>query len=197
MDVSLSGLLDLARFTVRRPREGAAKVLSLDLPIGARWGALGLMAVISALLVHFSFNMQSADIKEYFEQVMGRPIGTALLQGVVLVISVFLIHFGGRLVGGRGRFEDAVVLVAWLQFILLCLQVVQLAVQMLAPPVADLIGLGGLGLFLWLLTNFVAELHGFSSLLRVFGGIVITFVVMVMVLSLVLAAVFGGAAVGA
>lgn len=197
MNVTLTDLLRLARFTVQRPREGAARVMALNLPIGARWVALGLMVVISTLLVHLSFSLQPAEVRQFFEEAMGRPIQTALLQGGILVISVFVIHGAGRMASGHGRFEDALILVAWLQFILLCLQAVQLVAQLLLPPLADLIGLVGLGLFLWLLTNFVAELHGFSSLPMVFVGIVISFVVLVILLSVVLAALLGGAPMGA
>jgi hypothetical protein len=74
--------------------------------------------------------------------------------------------------GGTGTFPDALILMVWLQFILLCVQLVQVLAGVMLPVLADLIGLAGLGLLLWLLTNFVAELHGFRSLIAVFAGLV-------------------------
>ena len=70
--------------------------------------------------------------------------------------------------GGTGSFEEAVLLMAWLQFIMICVQAVQAVALLVLPPLAGLIGIAGLFLFLWLLTNFVAVLHGFSSLIKVF-----------------------------
>jgi len=68
-------------------------------------------------------------------------------------------------------------LVSWLQFVLICLQVVQIVAMVLLPPLAFLIGVAGIILFFWLLTAFVAELHGFSSTIGVFVSILIVMVV--------------------
>ena len=58
----------------------------------------------------------------------------------------------------------------WLQFIMALLQAVQLVAVLILPLLAALLGLVGLGLFFWLLTGFVAELHGFRSPMQVFAG---------------------------
>ena len=76
--------------------------------------------------------------------------------------------------GGTGSFADALLaggLAAgrscW------CCRSVQLVLHAaVAAAGRHCSGSSGLVLFLWLLTNFVAELHGFRSLLAVFGGIV-------------------------
>jgi hypothetical protein len=52
--------------------------------------------------------------------------------------------------------------------------VLQLAATLVAPPLAGIIGLGGFVLFLWLMTAFIAELHGFASRGLVFLGMVLT-----------------------
>ncbi len=51
MDLTLSTLLALARLTVQSPREGAQAVMRLPLPGNAKWVALLLLAVISAILM--------------------------------------------------------------------------------------------------------------------------------------------------
>ena len=76
--------------------------------------------------------------------------------------------------GGTGSFEETILIVAWLQFVMICLQVVQTGVLLLSTPVAEIFGLLGILLFLWLLTNFVAVLHGFSSLFQVFVMILVS-----------------------
>jgi hypothetical protein len=110
--------------------------------------------------------------REVMLSLIASPLRTALLQAAIWAVIASLIAAGGRIRGGTGTFADALILVAWLQFILLCLQLVQVVAGIVLPILADLIGLAGLGLLVWLLTNFVAELHGFRSLVAVFAGLV-------------------------
>jgi hypothetical protein len=66
---------------------------------------------------------------------------------------------------------------------------VQLALQVLLPPFAFAAYFGGLVLFFWLLTNFVAELHGFASLAKTFFGILVALAVLILLLGFGLALV--------
>jgi hypothetical protein len=65
-------------------------------------------------------------------------------------------------------------IVVWLQCLTLVLQLLQLVALVIAPPLAGIIGLGGFVLFLWLMTHFIAELHGFRNRGLVFLGMVLT-----------------------
>jgi hypothetical protein len=65
-------------------------------------------------------------------------------------------------------------------------QVIQLAAMLVVPPVAGLITILAMGLFFWLLVNFIATLHGFSSLGLIFVMTILTAFGFVFVLSLVL-----------
>lgn len=191
MDVTFKGLLRLARETVSSPRDGARTILRIDAPVQARWAALLLMAVGSAILTHLSFALMPPQAQEMMGGAMSSPFRTVLLQGGVLFVGVFLIYRVGRARGGHGSLPDAVSLVAWLQFVLLCLQGVQLVAQVVMPPLADLIGLIGLFLFFWLLTHFVAELHGFTSMGATLAGILATLFGMAFVLALLLGVLIG------
>ena len=104
----------------------------------------------------------------------------------LLVVMVFAIHWVGRALGGRGSLEESILLVSWLQFIMVCLQVVQTLSLLVLPVVASLLGVVGLVLFLWLLTNFVAVLHGFKSLAQVFVMILVSAFGLVFVATIVL-----------
>ena len=79
-----------------------------------------------------------------------------------------------------------VLLIAWLQFIMVCIQVVQTALMLIVPPFASLLGIAGLVLFMWLLTNFIAVIHGFRSLGQVFVMILVSLFVLAFVLSILL-----------
>lgn len=189
MEFGLATLLALARLTARQPRRGAAQIIALHLSRKVRWLAFGLMVVLSTFLVHFSFSIQPVDIQDFFGATMASPLRTAFLQAGFMLVSVAAIYQIGRWRGGYGRFDDALVLVVWLQTLLLGLQAVQLMLYAVVPLLADLLGLATLALFFWWLTNFVAELHGFRSLGLVFVAIIATMLVLVVALAFGLALV--------
>jgi hypothetical protein len=192
MELSLSYLLAMIRETLRDPKAGARAIMALRLPLGTRWVAFFLMVVLSALLTHASFALLPAEMQAMLGEVMARPIRTAQLQAGALLFTVIGVHRIGRLFGGRGQFDDALILMVWLQFVMLCVQVVQLVVQVLMPPFADLIGLLGLGMLMWLMVNFIAELHGFASLIRVFIGTVLSIIVLGFAAVMLLIVLLGG-----
>lgn len=174
MDISLSHLLSLARFTLQSPREGARMVMSANVPTSARWAALALMAIGSAVLAHLSFGLMPAEMRDQMGAAMRNPFGTAIFQAFLMVASVFVAHWVGQRFGGKGSFDDALILMVWLQFILLILQALQIVVQIAIPPLADLVGIASIAIFMWLISNFVAELHGFQSVGRTFLGVILT-----------------------
>jgi hypothetical protein len=172
MDLTLPNILALVRLTVQAPRQGARRIMALDLPINGRWLALILVAAGSAIGTHLSIALMPPEQREIMLTLIASPVRTALLQAGIWAVIAAAIAAGGRMRGGTGTFPDALILMVWLQFILLCVQMVQVLAGIVLPLAADLIGLAGLGLLLWLLTNFVAELHGFRSLIAVFAGVV-------------------------
>lgn len=192
MDLTLASLLQLARFTVQSPREGARMVMQANLPMPARWVALALMAVVSSVVAHLSMGLMPAEAQAQMGGMMASPISTAILQAGLMVVSVHAVFWIGRWRGGKGSFADALILVGWLQFILLILQVVQIAAQVILPPVSNLIGFASIGIFLWLLSNFIAELHGFRSVFMTMLGVLATLFAAGFVLSFVLLAAIGG-----
>ncbi|MCE6969543.1 YIP1 family protein [Cereibacter sphaeroides] len=176
MSVGFADILRLARYTVSNPREGARAVLEMDLPMEARWVALVLTAVAAALVTFVGVAALPAEVRALLGDDLPSPLFSAALQTGLLVLAAGLIHRIGAWRGGTGTFADALLLVAWLQFILLCLEVLQLAAQLLLPPLADVLGVVGIVLFFWLLTHFIAELHGFRSTVAVLGGILLALV---------------------
>ena len=113
--------------------------------------------------------------------------GVHPLVGLYAAFMVGLITavFGGRpgMISGA---TGALAVVTWLQVVLVCVQLVQTVALLLMPPLGLLIGWAALLLFLWMLTNFVAELHGFKSLGLVFVMILASSLGIVFVFSLVL-----------
>lgn len=197
MDLSLTSLFALLQFTLRRPRDSARELLGMELPEAGRWIAFLLVAVGSAIGTHLSIAVLPPEQRAVLEQMFDSPIRTAMLQGGIWLVITMLITAVGRMRGGRGTFGGALLLVAWLLFILLCVQALQVALGVVLPPLADLVGLVGLGLMLWLMTNFVAELHGFTSLWQVFLGLVLGAVALFFAAAILLALIVGVPAPGA
>jgi hypothetical protein len=180
----------LAQLSLQDPRAAARVLFAEDVPMAARTGGLLLMAVLSTLLLQPGFALLPPEdaVGGFLAQ---SPLQLAVLQWVALMLSGFLIFRVGRAFGGQGSLADAILIVVWVQLILLGVQIVQILALILVPPLAGLIGLAGFVLSLWLMTHFIAELHGFRSLGRVFTGMVLTFFAAAFVIAAVVAMFLG------
>lgn len=194
MDVSVAALLNLARFSVQSPRSAARQILAMGIPDSARWLLFFLVISASAVLTHIGFGLLPVEDTAFMGTAMSSPLRTAMLQAGFLLVAVIAVHRVGRWRGGKGTFSDALLLVGWLQFILLCLQVAQILALLVLPPVAEIFGVLGLVLSFWLLTQFVMELHGFQSAVKVFFGIVGVLVAAAILVSMGLVMLLGAGA---
>lgn len=166
-------LASLAQLTLRDPQQAARALLAEGVPVRARTAGLLLVAVLSALLASIQVDGRQ-NLDPFSTFMLASPFRAAVFQWGFLAISVLLIHRVGRMFGGHGNFPDALLVVVWLQLIMLGFQTLQLVVAPLAPNFAGLIGLISLVIYLWLMTVFIAELHGFASRARVFLGMLLT-----------------------
>ncbi|MES2916026.1 MAG: YIP1 family protein [Pseudomonadota bacterium] len=184
-------MIALAKLTLQDPRQATRALLAEGVPIPARTAGLILVAVLSALLASLQIELSPQDLDPLSALMLASPFRAAVVQWGFLALSVVLIHRVGRAFGGTGAFPDALLIVVWLQCLTLILQLLQLAAGIIAPPLAGIIGLGGFALFLWLMTHFIAELHGFRSRGLVFVGMVLTAIAAGLVLGTVLILIVG------
>ncbi|WP_374394561.1 YIP1 family protein [Tabrizicola sp.] len=164
----------LAQLTLQEPRQAARVLLAEDVPIRARTAGLLLVAVVSSLLASLQVGSDLGGLDPFSRFMLASPFRAAVFQWLFLALTVVLVHRVGRAFGGHGSFPDALLVVVWLQLLMLALQVVQLVATLIAPPLAGIIGLAGFALFVWLMTVFTAELHGFRSRGKVLLGLVLT-----------------------
>lgn len=181
MDTSVSALLGLVRATLSDPRQTARLLMNSDLTMAERWQAFALVVVLTVLLGQ-GVLLLGPGVG------FGNPLGWVFMEAAVFLVAVAAVHQVGRAMGGQGLFGDALLLITWLQVMRLFVLLAQLLALVILPPLASLISLGGLVLILWLLTVFVAELHGFNSLGRVFLMIIVTAVGLSFMLAIVLSA---------
>lgn len=187
----LQSLALLLQQALTEPRAAARKVIALRLPLGT--AVLGLLAtsVLAALLGVLTYLASGMQDDPAMARVFASPFALALIQIAVQAVAAVLIWAVGRQFGGAGRLADAVALVALMEAVLLVAQALQLLLIGVVPLLAEGLGLMAMGLFLWLLTVFTAELHGFRALGAVFAGIVLTALAVAVLLVIILGATLG------
>lgn len=181
---------ELARQTLRDPRGGVRWLLVLGLPMEARWLALLLVTVLAVIVTRLSLMAMPVAGDPGVIALVADPLVGVPVQAISLVVAAAAIAGIGRLFGGRGTFADALLVVAWVEFLMTLAQAGELVVMFLVPPLGAVLVLAVLALFLWIVVNAIAELHGARSLLKVFLGLVLGFVIVVVALATLLA-VFG------
>ena len=185
MTLTMNQIFAMVMRTVRNPREGASEVLSLGIGREAAWLSVGLVVILSLILAEITLFIGSLS-GDPADMLSISPIVGGLLQFSVLIATAGVAYLVGRAMGGTGSFPEALLLMTWLQFIMVCVQIIQILALLMIPPLGGIVFIAGLILFLWLLTNFVAELHGFRSLAQVFVMILVTAFAVAFFLSLAL-----------
>lgn len=190
--MSFDDLKALLGLTFRDPEAAARLLLAQGWPVSARWMGLLVAVSVSAILSWASAQIfpLSAEDPAAILTLSHTPLAMAGLQLGAIVLAAALMAGVGRMFGGRGSFEDALLLTVWIEIVLLVVQVVQVVLSLVLPPVAGMVGILAIVLFLWLTVQFTKALHGFSSALKVFLCLIATAFVAGFVLSF-LAAAFG------
>ena len=160
-------ILGLARLSLADPERAAEWLLRWNPPVAARWRMLALSVVLGVLL---GYALPILSAPEGAAPSALRAVG---VQFGLHVVSAWMIAVVGQRFGGRGSFNDALLLVAWVQLLLVAFQVAQLLALLILPPLAFPVAVASVAAFLWVLTGFVRQLHGFAARGAVLVGIVL------------------------
>ncbi|WP_395002607.1 YIP1 family protein [Cypionkella sp.] len=177
MQIDLVAILQAAQQTVKAPRAVARSLIDQQFPASFGWMAIALAVVLSTVLSVLSGLIAPMEADPGYATLFASPMSLALMQALLLMMSLMFIQGLGRAMGGRGQLSDALVLLAWLEGILILIQVVQLVLLLVSPVLAVLLGIASFVVFLRVLAHFIAELHGFTSAGKVLGMILLTFLV--------------------
>ncbi|WCR11750.1 YIP1 family protein [Paracoccus stylophorae] len=190
--MTFDDLKSLVGLTFRHPEGAARTLMALNLPLSARWMALLLAVSVSALLAWTSAQMFPLPEGEAGGVLVltTQPLAMAGIQMAAIVLAAGLMAGVGRMFGGEGRFEDALLLTVWIEVVLLLVQLVQLLLSLILPGLAGLLGILAIAVFLWLTVQFTKALHDFRSGPKVMLGLFATALAVGFVLSF-LAAAFG------
>ncbi|CAM3269082.1 Yip1 family protein [Paracoccus nototheniae] len=180
----------LVRQTLRNPEQAAHWLIGQGWPMQVRWMALMLAVSVSGLLAYAStllFPVPEGEAVAVFA-ISSQPLVLAGLQLIAIVLGAALMAGVGRLFGGQGRFEDALLLTVWIEVMLLIVQAAQIVLSLALPALAGILGILAIALFLWLTVQFTKALHGFTSAPKVLLVMFATLLVMGFVLSFFMAA---------
>lgn len=184
-------LISIAREAYRDPREAAVRLLSLGVPSPAIWPAFGVIVLVSVLIGGISdlaAPTAPGVAVSYF--IMAVLLGSIFLSFAVGVWRI------GRSFGGKGTFEESMLVAIFFQGILLPFQVIQLVLAILVPGLAGIYAIGLLFYGIWINVKFIDALHGFASFGKSLGVLILSSFLAAVVLILVVTIVggsFGGA----
>lgn len=194
MTLSIPMLVPQVIASLRDPRGFTRVLMASTMPRQARWELLVLLVILGTALtqlnVYLALRSSGATndpMQAIVESViLERPIIHAIMQFSVMTIAVFMIFWVGRAAGGTGSLETSILAVAWIELVLTAIRVAQAIVWLASPALAALFGMLSFVAFFWLLTHFVAELHGFQSPLWVLLSILGVMLGMLFGLSIIL-----------
>ncbi|MER2507833.1 Yip1 family protein [Amaricoccus sp.] len=178
---------ELVKESFLRPRTAARRIL------GMRFGPnelLQLALVITCLGIILAFvamRVSGGVVDGVATWMLGTPLLGALVEFALLGVIAVLTHRIGALFGGSGSFWDALTLLVWLNAVMLVLQVAQLLMLFVLPPLAPPVAFFAVFWGLWAFANFVTELHGFNNPMMVLGGVVLTTIVLFIGVAMLLA----------
>lgn len=189
-------LFGMALQTIPEPRKVAREVLALDFPRPVLWQAFALFAVLSTLLGVIATILFPPD-PQFAGSLMADPLRLGVVETSSLVMTVFLIYWMGHAFGGHGTFDQALLTVIWLQYVAFLMQLAVVVLALFSPAMALLFNYAAVAVSFWILSHFIAEMHGFRSTGLVFAMIVVTIIGVAVVVGLMLAMIGVTAAPGA
>ena len=128
-----------------------------------------LVTVLSVIVLEIGLLLSPAEA----EILRATPFTLCVVLGASLIMMVFAVQLTGQMLGGRGRFGTALLLVIWWQAMALIIQVAQTVALLILPPVAGILTLAGLVWLVFALLHFVNVLHGFDSLPKALATVAI------------------------
>jgi len=163
--------------TLKSPSEAGAQVVALHLPIQGLWLALSLVSVVTSLI--FAALMQLVPMGEdQFSGLMqaspahSAPLVFAFLQWARAVVSVLVIYWVGRMMGGTGQLRDVLAVMAWLQAVTFVLMVGLVIMGAILPMLSSLMILAMVIWWVWAIVSLLNVAHEFDSMFKA-GGVLI------------------------
>ena len=164
-------LIGLMRDSVTAPRETATQLLGLRLPRRVLLEATALLAVINGLVAALAGGVVM-PMQDGSEMVMNPLVWTLILMAG-MILSASALQVAGRILGGIGNFEGALLVTVWINALALAIELATVLLGFVSVNLASILFLLGLLVLLWSLINFVRVLHGFDGIVRSFLAVML------------------------
>ena len=179
-------IVDLIGVSVRDPDAAVAALKGMGIGPRESWRAIFLAASVGAILSWLVMRtLPGAEAG--LDRLTLQPIVMALLQVGAAALFATLVDRVGRMFGGTGRLDDALLVTAWLEIAMLFVQVPQILFSMAVPAVGGILSMLSFALYFVLAVQLIRAVHGFRNPLLVALGIVGTVFVAAFALSLLAA----------
>ncbi len=161
-------LFSIGRQAYREPREAAVRLLSLGVPREVIWPSFALIVLVSVVmggLGDMLLPVPPDAVMSYFAMTM-------LLAVVFLSYALAVWKIGSKM-GGKGSFEESLLVGVFFQAALLPAQFIQLLLAVFLPTLAGLYAIALLLFGIWINVNFIDALHGYASFMKSLGVLVL------------------------
>lgn len=173
----------LIKEAVRDPRANGRRIANWPMPDRALAEALVLVSALAILGVYGVLLLGGGPPEMRFPA----PLVLTLVQIGVMLLLAGVMTVAGKVFDGTGSFRGALRIMVWLQALMVLLQLVQLVAVVVLPILAPMVSLLAMLAVGWIAAGLVAGLHGFRSVGLTFLGMIGTFIVLVLAISMVIA----------
>ncbi len=175
--------------SIKDPAGMARRLIAMTLSREVLWTGLALAAVANTVLFALSELLMPAPagLPPLFQS----PFIYLAMVSCGLILTVVMIYWAGRVLGGKGTLSDVAAIVLWLQVLRVLVQTASLVLSLAIPLFAMVLALVATVLGLYITLHFIDQAHRFNSLARAGGTMILSILMMAIALS-VLLAVFGG-----
>ncbi|KPA22537.1 Yip1 domain protein [Shimia sp. SK013] len=166
-------LIQLFGLTIRDPAQAAQVLSNIRFDRMTGWTILALAVTLNTLVYFLSITLFPAPV-EMSIPLLSQPYLVWFMLGSSTVIFVFAFYWVGHSLGGRASFDTILLMVGWLQYMRLAVQVASLVLMILSPSLAQMFVMAA-GLYgVWILLNYLKEAHGFETFGKAIGVIVLS-----------------------
>ncbi|MGX9350467.1 Yip1 family protein [Shimia sp. W99] len=178
-------LRQLFMLTIYNPPQAGQVLVAQQVDRAAGWLILALAVILNTLAYFLSITLFPVPA-EIALPLLTSPVLVCMVLGSVTVIFVFAFYWVGRAMGGQARFEDILLMMGWLQYMRLAVQLGALVLMIFLPGLAQIFVMAT-GLYgAWIVLNFLKVAHGFDTMGKAVMMLVFTLVGMTVGLSLFL-----------
>jgi len=208
--MNTDSLRPLFFMALQNPRQAAERSLALGPSPQSLWMLLALTAIVTALLASLqalAAPLSPDEIRELAQTAEGQqqlmvyamltqsPLVLALIVWGLSVITVFMLYWAGKALGGQGRLVDVLCIFTLLQAVSLVISGALAVANVVIPALAGLGTLVFMVWSLWAITNFLDVAHQYENILKAFGVLIATVFGTLMGV-LVIVTIIGGLAAG-